>query len=463
MPRHRRSAYSATRSRRTSRQVNDSMVGTHVERRGYAESRRVVQKRAIVRRARLKRFVVGAVAVLVVIGIALGAGFMAFRGVVGGAISLKDSDAKDALVAVRSNEPTYIMVSVELGATAEPLETVGPDALFLVRLDSENKTMALVTVPTELQITKDNQSDSIASIAANKGDAAMIEAFSAFAKVDISHFVKIATADDVAGMVDALGGVETDVRQEIDDPHAGYQCIPSGTRNLSGAEALTFLRATNIALSVDDRLLNQLDFAADVLADVFSLEGNLATRLDSISGFVQTDLSLDEIEALGSWLGGISAKDISTAILPGYYTAVTNVTGNDVGRYVSTSNDVAGLVEKLENNEKMSADDIGSVDLVKPSSFTVSIQNGTSVEGAAKSVADSLKAAGFKVGSVGNAENPVYDETIVVYRGSDEKGLSRAKTVIDQIGVGRAVDGDAYYNLDSDVLLIIGADNKPVS
>ena len=156
-------------------------------------------------------------------------------------------------------------------------------------------------------------------------------------------------------------------------------------------------------------------------------------------------------------------SNISTAILPGYYAVVTNVTGTDEGRYVSTASDVAELISKLEDNEKLTADSIGGAGLVSPSSFTVSVQNGTTIEGAASAMADLLKSEGFKVGDVGNAENPVFEGTIVVYRGGDENGLARAKTVIDAIGVGRPVDGDAYYSFNSDILLIIGADNKPMS
>ena len=40
------------------------------------------------------------------------------RGSVGSEMSLKDSDAHDALVEVRSDEPYYALVTAELGAVA---------------------------------------------------------------------------------------------------------------------------------------------------------------------------------------------------------------------------------------------------------------------------------------------------------------------------------------------------------
>ena len=461
MPQHRKT-YTASRARRTSRQVHESTIGTHVVRPGASQSRTHARNQAFARRARIRRAIIGIVAVVAVAGIAVAAGFLAFRGVLGGELTLRDSDAKDALVAVKSSEPSYTLVTVELGAVAQPLDTAGPDVILLMRLDSQDKTIALVNVPTGLQITYDNQSDSIASIA-SKSDAAAIEALSTLAKIDISHIVKIQSEDDVKGLVSALGGVQVDVRQEIDDPHAGSVCIKTGNQTLEGDAALTFLRATNLEYGLEDRSVNQLDFAAQVLSKVFSNEGSLATRLDAIAKFLQTDYSLGDIESIGSWLGGVEVSAISTAVLPGYYTVSTNAASTDESRYISTSSEVAELIGKLEGDEHVSASSIGSADLVSPSSFTVSVQNGTTIEGAASSVASLLKAAGFKVGDVGNAETPIYEETIVVYKGNDDLGLSRAKTVIEELGVGRAVDASAYYTFDSDVLLIIGADNKPVA
>ena len=461
MAQHRRT-YSASRARRTSRQVHDSTIGTHVARRGVQQSATRAYNQALVRRARMRRVIIGIVAIVVVVSVAVGAGFLAFRGVLGGELTLRDSDARDALVSAKAEEPSYTVITAELGAVAQPLESEGPDVIILARNDPQNKTLALVNVPSKLQITYDNQSDSIGSIAA-KSDAAMIEALETLAKVEISHIVKIASEEDVEGLVDALGGVQVDVKQTVDDPHAGKVSIKQGNQTLDGEAAVTFLRATNLEYGNEDQLVNQLDFATRVVANVFSREGSLAPRLESIAKFIQTDYSLGDIEFIGSWLEGVEPSSVSTAILPGYFTVATNSKETDDNRFISSSSDVAELIGKIEGNEHLSASSIGDADLVSPSSFTVSIQNGTVVEGAAGSVASLLKSEGFKVGDVGNAENPIYDETIVVYKSDDDKGLSRAKTVIEAIGMGRPVDASAYYSFESDILLIVGADNKPVS
>lgn len=464
----RRPSYTTKHAKRTSRRVNESTLGTHVQRRSYpSQSRRAQQNRytqAVLRRARIKRFATIAVIVVVAVGLAVAAGMFVFRNVVGGELSLKDSNAKEALVPVKTGEPSYVLITAELGAVAESLETAGPDVVLLARLDPENKKLALVNVPSSLQLAFDNKSESVASIALT-GDAELIKALTTFTKVNISHIVKMERESDLVNLVNALGGVSVDVAQAIDDPHAGSICLPEGEQKLNGEEALVFLRATNITYGSEDRLANQLKFGKQMIADVFATadSGGLGTRIEAIGPYIQTDFTFGDLESINAWLGGVSASDISTAILPGYFTAVTNVTGYDEDRYVSTASEVSSFVKELEDNVAMDVESVRKGDLASPSSFTVKVENGTSIEGAASAAANVLKAAGFKVGDVGNAEQPVYDETLVVYKGDDPEGPARARAVIDAMKSGRAVNGDAYYTFDTDILLIIGADNKPVS
>ena len=67
---------------------------------------------------------------------------------------------------------------------------------------------------------------------------------------------------------------------------------------------------------------------------------------------------------------------------------------------------------------------------------------------------------GFNVGEVGNAEQQVYSETLVVYK---DNGIQQAQAVIDAIGIGRAVYASYYYEFEADVLVIIGSDYMPTS
>lgn len=494
-------SYSSKHSKRTTRQVRESTIGTHVERdgrasgrsarasaasdvrtarrasrsrvdtiapspaggEGRAERRQRVSRRRfteqVQHRARSRRIAAGAVAVIVVVGIALVAGFLAFRGSVGSEIALRDSDAASALVSVRSDEPYYLLLAAELGAVAEPLQHAGPDVILLARVDRTDRTLALVNIPPGLQVATESGSKRIADLAL-QGDAALIGAVANFAKVDISHFVKVVDGG-VAGIVDALGGIEVDIDQVIDDPHAGDVYLPVGTYTLNGNSALAYLRADNLKLGVSDQMANQVMFAALLIEKLFSADGSFAARMDAIGPYFQTDLSLGDIESLQGWLKDVPASAITCVALPGYLTEVTGVVDTGDALFVGSSDDMASIIAALEAGMAPEANLSDEVQAADSASFTVEVQNGTDIAGAGAVTGDSLAAAGFNVAGVGNAEQPVYDETLVVYKGAE--GPARAKAVIDALGIGRAVNGEVYYSFASDILVIIGYDYKPIA
>lgn len=496
-----RKGFTAKQSRRMARQMDDSLVGTHVERgshaRGSSSSRSYSSSRASARasnsqvngftptatsgesrstyrhrtqqrryaeeiqhRARIRRTVTAIIVIVVVLAIAGGAGYLAFRGTVGSGFSLKNSNAGEALVQVKSTEPYYALVTAELGAVAEPLEQAGPDVIMLARVDRQAHTLALVNIPSSLQVTTDSVTRRLGDLAL-EGDAALISAVSLYAKVDISHFVKIDEAG-LRAMVDGLGGIEVQVDQEIDDPHAGSVYIPEGTVTLGGEGALTYLRATNVTLGVTDQLAHQTYFAALLMLKLFDGQGNLASRLDSVGSSFQTDLSLGEIEELAGWIKDLSVNDITRVTLPGYMTEVTGVVDTGDSLYVAKAENMATIIEALENGTTPTFANATDIVAASPSSFTVEVQNGTDIAGAASTTANTLTSLGFRVEKSGNAEQQVYNETLVVYK--DEKaGPGQAKAIIDALGIGRAVDAAAYYKFDTDVLLVIGSDYKPVS
>lgn len=412
---------------------------------------------AVRRRESKKRFGFIAVIVVVVVAIAVGAGFLAFRGSIGSQMALRDSDAASALVPVRSDEPYYALVAVELGAAAQPLEHAGPDVMLLVRVDRQNKSMAFVVIPPGLQVATENGAKRVADLA-QKGDAAMISAVASFAKVDISHYVKLEKGD-LEGIIDALDGIEVEIDQVIDDPHAGDVYLPTGTYTLTGASALTYLRADNLRMGATDQLQHQSDFAALLFEKLFSNEGNFAARIDSIDEYFQTDMSLSDVEALHNMIGGVKASGIAHTVLPGYQTEVTGVTDTGDALYIADAESMASIITALEAGSQLDVVNASDIQPADPASFTIEVQNGTNITGAAGVTTDMLTAAGFNVVKTGNAEQPVYDETLVVYKGSD--GPGRAKAVINALGMGRAVSGDIYYSFDADILVITGADFKP--
>jgi hypothetical protein len=90
-----------------------------------------------------------------------------------------------------------------------------------------------------------------------------------------------------------------------------------------------------------------------------------------------------------------------------------------------------------------------------PADVSVTVRNGAGIEGVAAEAAELLTGAGFTVGEVGNADQFVYEETLVVYSGDDRSG---ADLIASQLDRGRVVQSRGMYSFNTDVLVVVGKD-----
>ena len=98
---------------------------------------------------------------------------------------------------------------------------------------------------------------------------------------------------------------------------------------------------------------------------------------------------------------------------------------------------------------------------VDRSSFEITVKNGGGITGGATQVSNILTEAGFTVAEVGNAEAYVYTETLVVYL--DSQYLPAAQDVLKTLGIGRVIDGTNFYLFDTEILVMVGSDWKPLN
>lgn len=428
----------------------------------YAYNKRVSGQRYVQERQRRQRvrsvFKVAAV-VLAVIAIAIGAGYFTYTNLISGETALQDSDAKTALVAPQKGQPYYILFSVELGAASQTLQNEGPDVLILARVDEANKGLALITIPANLQVIHDSQTVQLSSVA-NKGDAALIKAVANFAGVNVSHYVKLSEGD-LTALVDSLGGINMRLVQEIDDPNAGSLYLPAGDQRLNGEAAVVLQRATNVSGKAEGQLANQAAFASTLFARLLSGNATLsfANTLSSIGATFKTDMSSNEMIALGDALSGLTQSDMLVASVPGYETTTGTLNTGEITYFVATPSRWQTLMSAIESGDATLG--ASSVELVDPGSFRITVLNGASITGAAATTASTLTSNGFRVEAIGNTDLQIYDETLVIY--DNPNGYAQAQTVINTLKIGRPVYGMGYYEYETEILVILGGDYRPTS
>ena len=492
----RKKGFTATRSKLTSRRLRTATVGTHVPRRsradtnaasvgfsnprkqrratrGYVDTilpstatresssqyaRRVSRREfadEVRRHARTRRIAVFVACALVALVAAGVAGAAAFFGSLDSRMGLAGSDASSALAAEKEGEPFYALVAADLDEAGSAGAVEGPDALALVRIDEAARAVSVVSIPANLRVVlSDGEAHPVRDAAAS-GDAALVKAVSDFAGVDIAHLVKT-DATGIMRLVDAAGGVEVEISEEVDDPTAGDVYLPAGRQVLGGREALTLLRASNFESGVEQQASNQ---RAVLGALSLKLLGggtlDLLSLLDKVGGSFRTDLGAQGALSLAGKLRGMDASAVRGALVPGQ-----ELQSGGTSLYAASSDAWSAMMERVEAGEDPAvADEASSVD---PASFTITVRNGSAITGGAAQLAGTLEGRGFKVVETGNTDvYAAYDETLVVY--NDDAYEAAAQTVVDALGFGRTVAGNGFYTFESDVLVVLGEDWKPTA
>lgn len=449
---------SARRQRRATRGYVDTIVPNTSSRESGSQYAKRVSRREfaqeIQRRARVRRIVVALVCCAVVVCVAVGVGVATFFGSLDAKIGLKDSDASSALVAPSGAGPFYVVVAADLDAAGSSSAVEGPDAIALVRVDAGAKSATIVSIPANTQVKLRDGNVHQLREATTGGDASLVSAVAGLAGVQASHYVKI-DATGIVELVDALGGVEVDVAEEVDDPTAGAVYLQPGAQTLDGQAALTLMRASNFADGMEAQAANQRKLLTALSLRLLG-DGSFGflMMLDTVGGSFQTDMSAADALSLADALRGMEPSAVFGALLPGY-----DLTRDDVSYYAVSADDKNAMMELVEAGEDPAAQE--GVSTVDPASFTITVRNGSGVTGGASQIASALTEQGFNVAETGNTDSFAYSETLVVYK--DEAFLPAAQTVITALSAGRAVNGGDFYTFDTDVLVVLGQDWKPAA
>ncbi|MFC8096664.1 LCP family protein [Streptomyces sp. NPDC057301] len=168
----------------------------------------------------------------------------------------------------------------------------------------------------------------------------------------IDHYVEIGFAG-FANIVDAVGGVEIDIPQDIKDSKSGAD-FKKGKQTLNGQDALAFVRTRYALAGSDlDRTKNQQKFLSALANQVatpstvlnpFKLYPTMGAGLDTL--IVDKDMGLWDLASMFWAMKGVSGGDGKSMNMP--------ISGNSAnGNLQWDTAKVKTLVEQLKNDEKV--------------------------------------------------------------------------------------------------------------
>lgn len=274
----------------------------------------------------------------------------------------------------------------------------------------------------------------------DKGRQLLVQTISELSGLHIDHYVEV----DLLGfyrITKAVGGVEVCLNKAQKEPDSGID-LPAGKSVIEGKQALAFVRQRKELPRGDlDRIVRQQYFLGATFRKVTSLGVltnpiKLKRLLDAVGSSLRMDDDLDPLQ-LARQIRGLAAGNVEFKTIP-----TAGIATRDGQSVVLLDEDkLPAFFRSVANPPKAKA----PVKLVPRDQVTVDVFNGTGRAGLAGTTATALRAAGFGVGTTGNADRRDYSRTEIRYdpaREAQARTLAAAisgATLVERAGTGDSV------------------------
>lgn len=307
------------------------------------------------RRGRMiKRGVLGGLLAVLLVGVVgVGAWFtrvvdnLGGNGLIDGGIRaiLSDSDV--------AREPFYVLL---LGTDGRPGEEVyRSDSIILARIDPTEKSASLISIPRDTMVVYNGETMKINATHAVNGPQGVVEAVNDLCfngEQRISHYAEI-NFEGMEDLIDAVGGIDLEATEEVDDPEHLDIKIEKGFQHMDGATALTYARCRYTYADGDFTRMRHQRQVLSALAKKILNDLDPATimgTVEELSKVVITTLGVQDIVSVANAMRGMDVEnDMYVANVPSYADETTNVNGVS---YVFVYEDkLAEMMQRLDAGE----------------------------------------------------------------------------------------------------------------
>jgi len=348
-------------------------------------------------------------------------------------------------------EPVNFLI---LGADATEDDPTGrSDSIILVRVNFEKKTATMVSIPRDFRVDiPDNGLDKINHAYHFGGPALTIKTVEEYTGLDIHHYA-VVNYEGFVNIVNTLGGVEVDVKEDMVDDELG-EPIDKGLQRLDGNQALFYVRYRNTAMGDFTRIEDQQNFARSLINESTRIQTafKIPSLVNTLTEFIQTDMSLAEILEYANAARSFKQENFNTVMLPG-------IPGNIEGvSYVIPEQDKVDMILAAVRADQPI--DPLLLEDVYPGDVNVKVLNGSGVEGSGGEVADILGNAGYNIVLLGNADRNDYAASIIYYAKADHAKALKLKSDLKEDLPDVKLTESSTLDPSVHVIVIVGKDYK---
>lgn len=348
---------------------------------------------------------------------------------------------------------------VAMGLTQRTTEPARTDTLLAMDIDPVHHHINMLSVPRDLWVDIPGYGQGKLAIAYEIGGP-KLAAYTLERELGIPVDYTIAmTFRGFTKLIDAMGGVNVNVPQELKDPT--YPClvgndycpidIKPGPQHMDGATALEFVRERHAFVQQDlARVQDQQAFSDAVKHTLISPSSwpRYPTVLSTLKDSLITDAPYNALPEMGaqfvlSSLGGVDHHYINQE--NGMVQSGTSNDGQSILTPTSPSV-IPNLVHQLFSDPTLASENV-----------TVAVLNGTGNAGVAGDVQGTLQKLGFRATTTGNADRSTYQQCQVIINtaagGSADYAARRLQRMLNATLQKQALSGQS-----AQVVVIVGSD-----
>lgn len=205
------------------------------------------------------------------------------------------------------------------------------DTMMLVKANLNEKKIDLISIPRDSLVNINGYMDKINAAHSYGGIDLTIETVRDFLGIDLTNYVVI-PFDAVVDGIDALGGIDIDVSEDI----ASAMDITPGTHRFTGSEALDYVRFRKGYANADlGRIATQQDFVMQFIHEATRAKNipKLPIVYMSMSDKIKTNMSFSQMSKLALAFRGIDKDDINQVRLEGEVVDIDGISYYDIYDY----------------------------------------------------------------------------------------------------------------------------------
>jgi len=348
------------------------------------------------------------------------------------------------------------------------------DTMIVASLDPQTKSATMLSIPRDLYVPipapgADSNRINTANFYGDQttypgGGPALAKKTVEYNFAIPIHYYVLVDFNGFRQIIDALGGIDIDVPQPIDDPEYPTEAygvmhlqIPAGLQHMDGDLALKYARSRKSTSDFDrsQRQMQVILATRDKALKVNAL-AQAPQLVERLRASVETDMTPEQILALAPVAAQVRADNIKTRAIDLSMTYEIKLnTGADV--LWPDREKIGALIQEMFSTPHDA--NVISISPLQAEAARIIILNGTTKDGLAAMASRYLKTNGFNVVQIGNAERRDYTKTVLVELANKPATLDwlEQRFNIDSANIRH----NPAAQPDSDIRIILGSDWTP--